>query len=392
MKLLYVGLDTVLGKASETIHRIENQLTGVHQLGNEADAVYCLNRELLFCSKDGVLNYSLPDDRSKQEKFICDQVCRIMQENQYDFLYLKGFLIDHLCLAIASYAKEKCFGIKVIFEESGYPEQAVGKRLLQKFKENNDKESYHFLYRRMLLHSFLIKKFKYFTDAAVVFGFPIDDLWGIPAITVNDGIDFSKTEQRICTEISGDPVSILGVVEQPEVCGFERMILGLKTYLLDSHHEDIVFDIVGEPDSLQELQAVAKSNDLSNRVRFLGKKLPEEMVQLYNTHSVAVSCLGLYKVGEKYYSPEIAKLYCAAGIPFIYAYEDLSLYETIPFALKVTNNDSPINISLVCEFVWRCRLDQRLPQTERKFAEKNYDWRIIMKRILEFTATGRREV
>lgn len=93
-----------------------------------------------------------------------------------------------------------------------------------------------------------------------------------------------------------------------------------------------------------------------------------------------------------YASPRVAKLFCAAGIPFLYAYEDLSLDTRTPFALKLANLDAPVRMELVGEFVWRCRLNPHLARAERKFAESNYDWRVMMKRILEFTATGRRGV
>ncbi len=107
---------------------------------------------------------------------------------------------------------------------------------------------------------------------------------------------------------------------------------------------------------------------------------------------MAVSSLGLYRADRIYYSPFLTKLFCAAGIPFLYAYEDIGLSSKVPFALKMPNLDAPVNMELVGEFVWRCRFNAGLAQQERRFAEKHFDWRIIMKQILLFTATGKLEV
>ena len=141
-----------------------------------------------------------------------------------------------------------------------------------------------------------------------------------------------------------------------------------------------------------KLRAEAVRCHVEDRVNFIGEKNSGEINELCNTHTLAVASLGLYKADRIYRSPYLARFYCAAGIPFIYAYEDLSLNGQVPFAMKMPNFDAPVNMELVSEFVWRCRYHTGLIQQERHFAEENYDWRIIMEKILLFTATGRLEV
>ncbi len=392
MKFLYAGLESFIESPADLFERVTSQVTGVSQLGNEAHSVCVADGELLFSSGGQTVHYPLPESPEKRWMALEKTVCDIIEKNQYDFVYIRGFLIDKLSLAVAICAKEKCFGAKVIFEASCYPDRPVCKQMLQSFQEKGEKGTCSELRRRMLHHRLLRSKFTKVTDTVVVFGSPEIQVWGIPAISVENGITVGYIRHRSNSEINGDPVSVLGVVDDAILCGYDRIIYGLKVYQSNLHRDQITFDIVGDEESVKKLRELTEQNGLTHCVRFLGSKTPEEMWQLYSTHSVAVSSLGLYRAGRTYFSSRTAKEFCAAGIPFVYAYEDLSLDDNTPFALKLANNDSPINISLIGEFVWRCRLDQRLAQTEQKFAEKHYDWRVIMKRIIEFTATGRREV
>lgn len=392
MKFLYAGLESFAESPADLFQRITSQVTGVSQLGNEAHSVCAVGEELFFSSVEQSVHFPLPEQPEKRKKAICTTVCDLIEKNQYDYVYLRGFLIDKFILEIAACAKVKCFGAKVVFEAARYPDRPICRQMLQSFRESGDKVSYSELCRRMLLHRLLLSKFTRVADTVVVFGTPAEQVWGIPAITVEDGITVGEIRRRSNAEIHGDPITVLGVVDDAKLCGYDRIIRGLSAYQTTLHREEITFDVVGDNELVCGLKEMTALNKLQHCVHFLGAKTPEEMWDLYNTHSVAVSTLGLYRDGGTYFSSRIAKEYCAAGIPFVYAYEDLSLDDNIPFALKLANNDSPINIGLIGEFVWRCRLDKRLAQTEQKFAEKHYDWRVIMKRILEFTATGRREV
>ena len=392
MKFFYVGLESFNESQADLFQRISSQVNGVSQLGNEAHSACIADGKLLFCTGGEQTRCLLPEQPEKRRKYLCNTICNFIEKNQYDYIYIRGFLAEHLFLDIAACAKAKCFGAKVIFEAARYPDRIICRQMLQSFRESGDKAAYTGLCRRILQHTLLLSRFTRVIDTVVVFGTPVDHVWGVPAITVDTGITVSGIGRRSRTEIHGDPIAVLGVVDHSGLCGYDRIIHGLKTYQSNLHKDEITFDIVGDDEAVRELKTMTDESGLNHCVHFLGKKSPEEMNGLYDTHSVAVSCLGLYRSGRTYLSPEIAKEFCAAGIPFIYAYEDLGLDENIPFALKLVNNDSPINISLIGEFVWRCRLDPRLAQTERKFAEKHYDWRVIMKRIIEFTATGRREV
>lgn len=390
MKFLYACVEPVA--SSLLLDRIRSQVFGVRQLGNIAESACIIDDELLYCTAAGETHFPLTVSGFHPVTQACRLICTMMEKNQYDYVYLCGMLISKPLFKLACCAKNAKFGVKVIFEETKFPLKPAYYELLQSYKNSRDTAAYRKLRLALLGHSLLKPKLKEAVDTIVVFGGPTMRLWGIPALTVDSGINISSIQCRTKVEQYSDPISILGVVEDARICGYDRMIYGFKTYRKNLQRDKIVFDIVGDEAEVRELRRLTEENQLSDCVRFLGKKTAEEMNGLYQSHSLAVSCLGLYRMDESYYTSVTTRQFCAAGIPFVYAYEELSLDNSTPFALKLANNDSPINIALIGEFVWRCRLNPRLAQEERKFAERHYDWRIIMKRILEFTATGRREV
>lgn len=390
MKFLYASVEP--NQSDELCAKVCSQILGVRQLGNVAESACIFGDELLYCTNDETNHFPLPISSHLRDETVCTLICDYIKENRYDYVYLSGFLIKQTMRKIASYAKTENFGTKVIFEVMSYPVKDACSSLLQTYKQSGNQLAYRKLRSQLIQHAFMKRQFYKVVDSVIVFGFPVERVWNIPAFTVDSGIAVGEIKRRTTMEMRSDPISILGVVEDAETCGYDRMIHGMKIYMKNVCRDKITFDIVGDEADMLDLKQMVGDNNLADCVHFLGKKSIEELGELFNSHTVAVSCLGLYRTGGSYYSSRSTKQYCAAGIPFMYAYEELNLDNDTPFALKLTNNDSPINIPLIGEFVWRCRLNPRLAQIERKFAEQHYDWRVIMKRILEFTATGRREV
>ena len=105
---------------------------------------------------------------------------------------------------------------------------------------------------------------------------------------------------------------------------------------------------------------------------------------LYQTADVGISTLGCYRRGLTRCSSLKAREYAAAGLPFLYAYDDDSLTGKEPFALRVPNDDTPVDMEQLIAFVERCRRQADCSRQERTFAEEQYDWKAMMQRILAF--------
>lgn len=392
MRFLYAGLEPTDPRPGSLRRNVFSRAAGVKQLGNEADCAYVAGDELAFAAGNGeTRRFPLPASPAQRERAAAGIVCAMLRERDYRYVYLSGFFVKRSALAIAACAKARNFGTRVIFELQRYPQKEACREKLRSFREEGDRASARRLRTEVLRQKLNLSRIVKNIDTFVVFGVPVNEICGIPAITVDTGIFVNEIAPRTLLENEGDPIRILGVVEDPKICGYERIITGLKAYQSNLHRDPVVFDIVGAENDVRGLRELTARLGLEDVVRFPGERSGAEMDGVYDTHTVAVSCMGLFHAGEEYLSPRIAKEFCAAGIPFLYAYEDVGLSRRMPFTLKLANLDAPVSMELVSEFVWRCRLDPNLARMERKFAETYYDWRVVMKRILEFTATGRRE-
>ena len=103
---------------------------------------------------------------------------------------------------------------------------------------------------------------------------------------------------------------------------------------------------------------------------------------------MGASKLGCYRRGLQACSSLKAREYCAKGLPFLYTYEDSIENEQVDFALQVSNDDTPINMDEVIQFVRRCRLNRELSEKEREFARSHFDWEAILKRVLDFAGSA----
>lgn len=390
MRFLYVGIDPVDFGSESFRQDVLNKFSGVRQLGNEVDYICRDESEIVSVAGSVETRTSYAGSRSPEREFF-RYVLAFLESRVYDFLYMRSRLIYPEQVRIAEMVKTKKFGAKVIYEPACWPVEPYFREKLRWSRGANDPAKFARTYKEMMCQRIRAADLSGLVDASVIFGLPVHTVWGIPAIAESNGVSVGQVRMRSSCETLESPITMLAVVDDSYLCGYDRLFRGLDAYRKHNFREQVTLDIVGSEADTEELCASAAEWNVGDCVRFLGAKNIGEINDLCNTHTVAVSSLGLYRADRIYYSPFLTKLFCAAGIPFLYAYEDIGLGTKVPFALKMPNLDAPINMELVGEFVWRCRFNAGLAQQERRFAEKHYDWRVIMKQILLFTATGKLE-
>lgn len=209
-------------------------------------------------------------------------------------------------------------------------------------------------------------------------------------IVINNGIDLEsiKVSEKI-TSSDMTNFNVIGVANVAPWHGYDRVIHGLYNYYNYNLNTlpKIVFHVVGVGPSLSDLQKLVKSTGLENYVKFHGIKTGEELEKLFSQSDVAIGSLGLHRTGGG--NPLKNREYCARGIPFVYAGDDPGFPEDFPYAIKVPSDDSPMQIDEVLKFY--SDLILRFPnyKTEmRKYAEQNFDWEQIMRRVLN-TVVGK---
>jgi glycosyltransferase involved in cell wall biosynthesis len=235
-------------------------------------------------------------------------------------------------------------------------------------------------------------------DAVILYGNRADTFFGVKAMNGDNGINIDLIEPVFhggdnprCEDTND--ISILGVAGTLWWQGYDRILQGMSSYKKNrkAGQPALKFVLVGgDATEMPEFHALVDQLGLSDDVICCGFKKGKELSGIYQTVDVGASSLGCYRRGLAYCSSLKAREYCAAALPFLYAYEDVKLDKcATPFALKLPNDATPIDMTQVVDFVQHCRQDPSIAQNERAFAEKNYDWAIIMKQILNFATSGK---
>lgn len=388
MKFLYAGFVSDSQQYSGILKKVAGQTKGVAGLGWEAHYTFVSGDSVVLETGSGRKKKTFaPNLRWKaKRKAVTEKICEFLSDGNYDVIYIKGMLTTPYDLRLAKCAEASKKGCKVIFEVATYPFWDSYLKMLRSDVRGKNLRSLAGHMLEIFQHAATFFRLKRHVDALVVFGTPVRRLWGIPAITVDNGVSLGSISLREKPAASAsDPIRLLGVMGTTISHGYSRMLQGLAGYEGKSAGgPEVHFAIAGENDTSGELKAQTSELHVEDQVSFLGYQNSEELARLYNLCDAAVSVLGGYQFGLTRLSPLKSREYCAAGIPFLYAYEDALLTGGEPFVLKLPNDASPVDMSAVVAFVQKCREDPGLPEKERKFAEQNCGWKSIMKRILDF--------
>ena len=381
MNFLYVGFVSDTPQFSGILKKIVSQTNALRSEFKRCDYTYISGNNVVLNSNGNTNSKSFATDVrwKRQQELITANICEYIKEGNYSVIYIKGFITSPYYLKIAKTTKEHNPNCTVLFEVPTYPYKGEYKRFLKTAIRSKDIRAFLGHLYEICQHFITKRKFRKYVDRIVVFGAPITKLWGISAFTIENGISVENVKKRLYNKTDNE-YTILGVAGTTVTHGFHRVINGLNDYYQNGGAEKIVFNIVGDNPTMEQLKQLVSGYNLDGNVKFLGYKTTEELQKLYSENTVAVSCLGAYLTGLQYLSPLKTREYCAAGIPFILAYDEFLIDEKTPFALKVANNDTSLDIELTLKFMDNC--DEELSQKERQFAKDNYEWSKIMKDVL----------
>jgi glycosyltransferase involved in cell wall biosynthesis len=222
-------------------------------------------------------------------------------------------------------------------------------------------------------------------DAAVLIGDKAESFFGVRAVNINNGIN---AEEFSCVKRKDSGgIVMVGVAGTLWWQAYDRVLEGMCEYKKNKAcgAPDIHFTLVGgDEKEMPAFWEQVKKYGLQDDVDCPGFKSGAELKSIYSEADVGISSLGCYRRGLKYCSSLKAREYCAAGLPFVYAYEDDDLNGDLPFALKFPNDPTPIDIDKVAALVSACRADPLICMAEKEFARSHYDWVPIMERVLAF--------
>lgn len=210
-----------------------------------------------------------------------------------------------------------------------------------------------------------------------------DEVFGIPCIPLLNGVDIDKNPMRRYRKPDGNIV-LLAVASMAKWHGYERVIEGLAAYYKENGERNILFKLVGEGPETSKYRNMVKSFGLEQYVEFCGKIEGKELDRQYDEADIAVGTLGMYKIEYKRGAPIKLREYCARGIPFIYAYEDLGFNGNERYLINFPNNNEKLNMQDIIEFYEKVKEDKMLIYEMHNIAKDTFTWSGILKPIIKY--------
>ena len=134
-------------------------------------------------------------------------------------------------------------------------------------------------------------------------------------------------------------LKLIGVGNLSRHHGFDRIVKAVGIWNTRENSLKLEFSIVGNGTERKNLENLVDSLNLSDCIFFLGLKNTNELNELYSSHHLAVSSLGLFRTCLSTSSVLKAREYCLVGIPFIAAGNDPDFVDSCPFRYVVENDD-----------------------------------------------------
>ena len=164
--------------------------------------------------------------------------------------------------------------------------------------------------------------------------------------------------------------------------GLDRLIRGLLKY---EGSVDIILHIIGpKTNEIKNTKKLIDNNNLNNRIIFYGLLSGENYNILFNKCHIAIGVLAPHRKGLKETCALKNREYCARGIPFIYAGNDPDFQSNFTYILEFPSNETPIEIENIINFSMKIYKNKKHNIEMRKYALKNTDWLVKMKKLSDF--------
>lgn len=390
MKLMYLTFQEDAPLYLGVKNKISGQMEAFQKLGYEVTCSMWKGNEFCFFGADNVTK-PLDPAKGKMKQF-AKIAGDYMASHAFDVLYFRldriSFDVIQICkIARANHVKT------IAVEIPNYPYLSDYMRNIKYAKSLKNRAVTAAKVTAVVamdrISGLLLKKQ---VDAVILYGNRADSFFGVKAMNGDNGINIDLIEPvPHCGDTAKD-ISILGVAGTLWWQGYDRILQGMSTYKKNrkAGQPGLKFVLVGgDATEMPEFHALVDRLGLTDDVICCGFKKGRELTEIYHTVDVGASSLGCYRRGLNYCSSLKAREYCAAALPFLYAYEDEKIDRAGCFALKLPNDATEVDMLKVVEFVQYCRKDPTIAMKERAFAEQNYDWRIIMKQVLDFAVSNR---
>ena len=291
---------------------------------------------------------------------------KVINENDIDYVY---FRYGPLNLKGYQFFKTAYSKSKLIVEIPTFPlgrekQKTTMRRLYMKFSEG--------WWRRAS---------KYISLFTII-GEKADSYLGVPALNIDNAVAVENIPFRNPIKPSDAKIHILAVASMCKWHGYDRIIKSLSNLQFPNRSE-FILDLVGDEGdgSLNDWKKLVADSGLQDQVIFHGKMTGESLTHMFEIATIGLCSLAMSRTN--FYSGSVLKLreYMARGLPFVYAHDDPDIFPEMPWCLKIDNNEEPVDMNLVLDFIRRVKDDPEVSSSMRKYASENMTWEVQFKKV-----------
>ena len=369
-RILYYTARDMTNPAEGITRKIWNQIHALESYGFCVDVVYRKNDEDLMIWKNG--KEKLIKHRMKRPyKVEASRFLRIYLKNhRYEGIYIRYVFDDLEFQRLLKYLKKS--GTKIQVEIPTFP---------------YDEELKDTLENKIVLlldRAFRNKMKKYVDQIAVVA--QKREVFGIPAVELKNGVDFTQISLAKRNNELRNCINIIAVAGFAKWHAFDRMICGMGEYYQRGGQREIRLHMVGDGAETSLYKELVKKYGLSQKVKYYCFQNGAEVEEIYNTADIALSSIGIHRVGLKTAQTLKSKEYGAKGLPIISEYLVEEYPEGKQYQLIVPMDESPISVQDVIA-MYDAMMVQNVEEEREKIrstVEKEADIRAVMKPAADF--------
>lgn len=204
---------------------------------------------------------------------------------------------------------------------------------------------------------------------------------GKKVVKIQNTVNLSDVGMRHPAQQADDTIQLLSVAYERPAHGFDRVIQGLHEYYAAGGKRNICVYFVGQ--YLQTTHELVNKYHLEHSCKFIPPVEGEELDYYYDHSDIAIGHLANHRIGSFSGSSIKIQEYMAKGIPFIYAWNEMTVPADYRYALKFELNDSPIDINKVISFYDSLGDMEMVAKEMRKEFSKNAGWEQQMGKVVQ---------
>jgi len=307
----------------------------------------------------------------KKKFFRFNIIDKLVDIKKYDFIILRYPDVDFSALTFAKKYKEKLI---TEHHTNRLGEVLSGKKTLMTW--------YKYFFEKYVSPYFLLNTKGIITVTEEIAKIELERVnKDIPFAVVSNGVDVESIPFTKFKRFDGKNLNIIFVASFfAPWHGLDRMIEGLIDYKGDVI---INLNLVGGL-SKNDIQKIKRINKNNVRIYIRGRMDGKELNDLFAISTIAISTIAISTKKMIEACPLKTREYIARGIPFVYGYNDTDLNGDELFALKIEDDNTPVNIEKIIDFARFVSNQDDIPYKMRNFARDKLDWKIKIKKMYDF--------